>query len=130
MDGVANVARHQQTQINSPEVSGDISQTIQQSKTTNINDLDKELHKEAVNHGTAINVNSKSKTEDLVKQLNHAISPISTDVKFGLDKNDIYYVAVIDTKTDKMIRRFPAEKGFQILPKMKEVTGLLFDSKG
>jgi flagellar protein FlaG len=29
-----------------------------------------------------------------------------------------------------MIRRFPAEQAADFLPKMQEVTGILFDSKG
>jgi flagellar protein FlaG len=29
-----------------------------------------------------------------------------------------------------MIRRFPAEEAVGFLPKMREVTGILFDSKG
>ncbi|SMP88592.1 FlaG protein, partial [Epsilonproteobacteria bacterium SCGC AD-308-P11] len=32
--------------------------------------------------------------------------------------------------TSKIIRRFPAEQAQSFLPKMQEVTGILFDSKG
>jgi flagellar protein FlaG len=58
------------------------------------------------------------------------MSPISTNIKFGVDQNDIFYVSVIEAKTNKIIRRFPAEHAQDFLPKMKEVTGILFDSKG
>ena len=33
-------------------------------------------------------------------------------------------------ETSKIIRRFPAEKAADFLPKMQEVTGMLFDMKG
>jgi len=87
------------------------------------------MQKQDVNP-TSHKVDSKDKMEDLVKKLNNALAPITTDIKFGVDMQDVFYVSVIDTKTDRMIRRFPAEKAQEFLPKMQEVSGILFDSKG
>jgi len=126
MDGIANVARQQQSQMDTQTKS---SESAQQSKQVEQKvDVVKQMQKNAVDEGGKLD--SKEKVEDLVKQLNDALSPISTSVKFEVDKNDIFYVSVIDQKTDKMIRRWPAEKAMQFLPKMREVTGILFDSKG
>jgi flagellar protein FlaG len=55
---------------------------------------------------------------------------MSTNLRFGVDMQDVFYVSVIDAETSKMIRRFPAEQAEQLLPKMQEVSGILFDSKG
>ncbi|WP_457748324.1 flagellar protein FlaG [Sulfurimonas sp.] len=133
MDGIANVARQQQSQVASAEVQGRTqsqSQQIQNTTQTSTkqSDVSKEMQNSAIN--SAKKMDSKENVEDLVKQLNDALAPLNTNIKFGVDKNDVFYVAAIDTKTDKMIRRFPAEQAHDFLPKMQEVSGILFDSKG
>ena len=131
MDGIAHVARQQQSQVGSAETSPRVAQQAQQVAQTqkpSTADVAKVMAQQAENHGTKIN--SKEDVQNLVKQLNDALSPISTNLKFGVDSQDIFYVSVIDQKTDKMIRRFPAEQAQDFLPKMQEVTGILFDHKG
>lgn len=124
MDGIANVARQQQTQMETH-----VSEHAHTQKThTHQPDLVKQMQEESVKNDAK--TLEKRDVESLVEQLNKAITPMNTDIKFGVDSDEIFYVSVIDTKTDKMIRRFPAEKGMEILPKMQEVTGILFDSKG
>ena len=75
-------------------------------------------------------INSKEQVENLVDELNNAMAPMNTNLRFGVDSDDIFYVSVIESETSKMIRRFPAEKAAEFLPKMLEVTGMLFDTKG
>jgi len=126
MDGIANVAKQQQTQITPHELQTKVSdqmqttQQIEQTKTAQDSSATKDINK----------VNSQKDVENLVKKLNEAMTPLNPDIKFGVDKNDVFYVAAIDTKTDRVIRRFPAEQANDFLPKMQEVTGILFDSKG
>ena len=127
MDGIANVARQQQSQIDTTQAHGRAIEQSQQSKP-DTTEVAQQMAKEAENHGTKIN--SKKDVKDLVDKLNKAMAPINTDLKFGVDSQDIFYVSVIDQKTNKMIRRFPAEKAQDFLPKMQEVTGILFDHKG
>jgi flagellar protein FlaG len=133
MDGIANVARQQQSQVGTAEVQGraqEQSQQVQQSAQTRTkqSDVVKEMQNSAVNDTKEMD--SKENVEDLVKQLNDALAPLNTNIKFGVDRNDIFYVAAIDVKTEKIIRRFPAEQAQDFLPKMQEVSGILFDSKG
>ena len=133
MDGIANVARQQQSQVGTAETQGraqEQSAQVQQSSQTGMKqgDVVKEMQQEDVNPTSKLN--TKEKVEDLVKQLNDALAPISTNLKFGVDMQDVFYVSVIESKTNKMIRRFPAEKAQDFLPKMQEVSGILFDSKG
>jgi len=131
MDGIANVARQQQSQVGQSEthtkVAAQATQVAQVQKQS-VNDVAKEMAQEAENHGTKIN--SKEDVQALVQQLNQALAPMSTNLKFGVDSQDIFYVSVIESETSKMIRRFPAEQAQDFLPKMQEVTGILFDSKG
>jgi len=130
MDGIANVARQQQSQVSSPEAHGRAAAQVQQQvqQPSNTNEVAKQMAAEAEHHGTKIN--SAKDVENLVKDLNKALAPMSTNLKFGVDSQDIFYVSVIESETSKMIRRFPAEQAQDFLPKMQEVTGILFDSKG
>lgn len=127
MDGIANVARQQQSQMKSAQAEqAAVEQAkVQQPKQV---DLVKEMQKETSN--TSEKINSKEQVQDLVDQLNKALQPMSTNIKFGVDQQDVFYVSVIESETSKMIRRFPAEQAADFLPKMREVTGILFDSKG
>ncbi len=131
MESIAHVAKQQQSHVSSAETQGRVAQQAQQvaqvQKPT-ANDIAETMAKQAENHGTKIN--SKKDVQDLVKKLNDALSPIGTNLQFGVDSKDVFYVSVIDQKTDKMIRRFPAEQAQDFLPKMQEVTGILFDHKG
>ncbi len=125
MDGIANITRQQQSQISSNETSVKMAEQVQ---NTTAQDVQKEITQESENSETKIQ--TAKDVQDLVKKLNTALSPMSTDVKFGVDSQDIFYVAVVDSKSDRMIRRFPAEQAQSLLPKMQEVTGVLFDHKG
>jgi flagellar protein FlaG len=127
MDGIANVARQQQSQTGNLEAHGraaQVQQQVQQPKQ----DVVKQIQKEVTSNDTKID--SKEQVQDLVKQLNDALSPMNTSVKFGVDSQDVFFVSVIESDTNKMIRRFPAEQAADFLPKMQEVTGMLFDTKG
>jgi len=129
MDGIANVARQQQSQVGTGETQGRVAQPVQQhAQPTQKVDVVKEMQKEAVQ--VAPKIDSKEQVRELVDQLNKAMAPMNTNIKFGVDSQDIFYVSVIESETSKMIRRFPAEQAADFLPKMQEVTGILFDTKG
>lgn len=124
MDGIANVARQQQSQMSSQETK--TAQATEQVKQVNIV---KEIQEESSSTSQK-KINSSDQVKELVDQLNKALAPMNTSLKFGVDMQDIFYVSVVDTENNKMIRRFPAEDAAVFLPKMREVSGMLFDSKG
>lgn len=134
MDGIANVARQQQSQLGAQEANGRASTQMQQAQQiqkmqSEKQDVVKEMQDSASK--TSQKINSKEQVQDLVDQLNKALSPMSTSLKFGFDNRDeVFFVSVIESDTNKIIRRWPAEKAMEFLPKMQEVTGILFDSKG
>lgn len=126
MDGIANVAKMQQSQVSSQESRGaEANVRVEQPKQVNIV---KEMQKES--SSSSEKINSKEQVKDLVENLNKALAPMNTNIKFGVDQQDVFYVSVIESETSKVIRRFPAEQAADFLPKMQEVTGILFDSKG
>jgi flagellar protein FlaG len=129
MDGIANVARQQQTQMNVQDAQskgvGLVGVEQQRDKSV---DMVKEMQDS--NSATEKKINSKEEVKELIGKLNDAMAPITTNIKFAVDMENVFYVSVVEAKTNKMIRRFPAEQAFDFLPKMQEVTGILFDSKG
>ncbi|OHD98680.1 MAG: flagellar biosynthesis protein FlaG [Sulfurimonas sp. RIFCSPHIGHO2_12_FULL_36_9] len=128
MDGIANVAKMQQSQVNSQESQAKAAHAQQQVQQPKQVDVVKEMQKES--SSSSEKINSKEQVQDLVEELNRALAPMNTNIKFGVDSQDIFFVSVIESETSKMIRRFPAEQAADFLPKMQEVTGILFDSKG
>ena len=129
MDGIANVARQQQSQVSSVEAHGRAAEQVKQQAQQPANvDVVKEIQKESVQ--STQKIDTKEQVQDLVDQLNKAMQPMNTNLRFGVDAQDIFFVSVIESETSKMIRRFPAEQAADFLPKMQEVTGMLFDSKG
>ena len=131
MDGIANVARQQQTQVNSQEIQERANHQIQTTQhTSQARTKQDSIIQEMQKANSSEKKNSQEDVEDLVKKLNDAMKPLKTDIKFGVDQNDVFYVAAIDAKTHRIIRRFPAEQAQDFLPKMQEVTGILFDSQG
>ena len=131
MDGIANVARQQQSQVSSPEAQGRAAQQVQQQATTVQAPKQQDLVEDLQNASkVSTKINSKEQVENLVDDLNNAMAPMNTNLRFGVDQDDIFYVSVIESETSKMIRRFPAEQAADFLPKMQEVSGMLFDTKG
>jgi flagellar protein FlaG len=133
MDGIANVVKQQQTQMGTQETQGKMAQVQQQTQKVDVvKEIQKEIQKEIKQEvrDEPQKFNSKEQVKDLVDQLNKAMAPMNTNLKFGVDSQDIFYVSVIESETSKMIRRFPAEQAADFLSKMQELTGMLFDSKG
>lgn len=126
MDGIANVSKMQQHQVNiQKDIAAGAQQRLQQVNHTDIVKQRQEEDSSATKH-----ITSEDQMKELIDRLNRAISPFNTSLKFGVDMQDIFYVSVIDSQTSKMIRRFPAEEAVGFLPKIQELSGVLFDSKG
>ncbi len=133
MDGIANVARQQQSQVSSQETQGRVEQQMQTAQQVSQSRMKQNNVVEQIQKASSTSnekINSQKDVKELVQKLNDAMAPLNTNITFGVDQHDIFYVAAIDVKTDRMIRRFPAEQAQAFLPKMQEVTGILFDSKG
>ena len=128
MDGIANAAKQQQAQVSNQQSQGRVSQQAQQQQAQKV-DVVKQMQQESSEKPQKIS--SKEEVQDIVNQLNDALAPMNTSLKFGFDNSsDVFYVSVLESETSKLIRRFPAEQAAEFLPKMQEVTGMLFDLKG
>jgi len=131
MEILQTTAKMQQSQTSMPKPAAtelQSTQSIQQMQKAQINQ-DKVA---AINSDEkTTKVNSQEQMDRLIDQLNRSLDPFNTSLKFGFDNSsEDFYVSVIETKSNRMLRRFPIEQAEQLLPKMQEVNGLLFDQKG
>ena len=129
MEILQATAKMQQIQSAAPKMSADVNST--QSVQA--------IQKAQINQDKVAKVSNDKKTAEttqeqmnkLIDQLNQSLNPFNTSLRFGFDnQSDDFYVSVIDTKSERMLRRFPVEQAQLLLPKMQEVNGLLFDKKG
>jgi flagellar protein FlaG len=73
----------------------------------------------------------KKRLKEITEEVNDAIKPLNQDLKFHFDdKSNELVVKVVDTKTDKVIKQFPPQEALNLMQKVKEVVGLLFDERG
>lgn len=128
MELMQNVAKMQNAQMNAPAASS--SNQMQQHRVEAIQQAEINQQKQE-DLNSSHKIDSQKDVEDLVKELNQAIDPFKTTLRFGFDnRSEDFYVSVIESESNRMIRRFPAEKAAEFLPKIQEVNGFLFDEKG
>ncbi len=129
MEILQSTAKMQQAQMSAPKAAqAQQVQSVQEIQKTQINQ-DKVAQQET--NSKTEQVASQEQMDKLISQLNHSLDPFSTTLRFGFDNTSKdFFVSVIDTQRNQVLRRFPLEQAEQLLPKMQEVTGLLFDHKG
>lgn len=72
----------------------------------------------------------KKQLEVVVSMFNDFLEPVWTNLKFELhDRLDRYYVSVIDSATDEVIKEIPPKKMLDMYADMAEFMGFLIDEK-
>ncbi|MDP3302496.1 MAG: flagellar protein FlaG [Sulfuricurvum sp.] len=126
MEILQSTAKLQQAQMGTSKVAeAPAQQSVQQIQKAQIH---QDKVAEANTEAKTTKVSSQEDMDALINKLNKSLDPFSTSLRFGYD--DSFYVSVIDTQRNAVLRRFPLEQAEQLLPKMQEVTGMLFDIKG
>lgn len=75
--------------------------------------------------------NLKKDLMKLTEQLNKEFNPLNMDVKFGFsDDIESLYVTVSERSTDRLIRKIPSDEAIELMAKMREIVGIIFDKKG
>ncbi|MCJ1909785.1 flagellar protein FlaG [Planococcus ruber] len=73
---------------------------------------------------------TKEKLIEKVEGMNDFLEPTNTSVKFQFhDELGEYYIQVIDTITDEVIKEIPNKKFLDMYASMAEFAGLLVDEK-
>lgn len=69
--------------------------------------------------------------EQLVNDLNSEIKPLNTNIAFSLDDDTGEMVVTVkDSTSGEVIRQIPSEEAMELMAKMREVNGIIFDKKG
>lgn len=72
----------------------------------------------------------KEKLENAIKKLNDTAKVFNRSLKFKMhEATHRTMISVIDTDTDKVIREIPGEEALDMVAKMQEYLGLIFDKK-
>lgn len=73
---------------------------------------------------------SKEQLEHLVSLYNDFMEPVRTNLKFELhERLERYYVSVIDSETDEVIKEIPPKKLLDMYAEMAAFMGILVDEK-
>ncbi len=73
----------------------------------------------------------KQELSQVTKQLNKEMNPLNTNIEFGFsDDIEELYVTVFEKDSQKVIRKIPSEEAMQLMAKMREIVGIIFDKKG
>ena len=101
-------------------VSKDPQITSQQPKKMESNGLQEGKQKEA----------SEKELKKAVNEINDAFKSMNIQRQFVIDKNtEQVVVKILDTDKNEVIRQIPSEDALRISKNIKEMIGLLFDSK-
>ncbi|OEF99519.1 hypothetical protein BHF71_08740 [Vulcanibacillus modesticaldus] len=73
---------------------------------------------------------SKEKLEKTIEGMNQFIKPSQTSLKFQLhEKLNEYFVQIVDSKTNEVIKEIPSKKFLDMYATMMEAIGLLVDQR-
>ncbi len=73
---------------------------------------------------------SKQQLETVVDGVNEFIQPLHVSIRFELHEElNEYYVTVVDTAQDEVIREIPSKKFLDMYASMTEYMGLFVDEK-
>lgn len=70
------------------------------------------------------------KAKQMTDSMNKFLESVNTQLRFKMhDELKEYYVTIVDTRTDEVVREIPSKKLLDIHAAMKEFVGLLIDRK-
>lgn len=120
---MVNRIEHQQTSSNQmTRGNAEIDRTVK------VKQVDNETKKESQSKDTKIL--SLKEAQEMVGSMNDFLKSADSRLKFVLhDKLETYYVTIIDSETEEVIKEIPSEKMMNIRAAMKEFVGLLVDRK-
>ncbi|WP_432357598.1 flagellar protein FlaG [Sporosarcina sp. UB5] len=73
---------------------------------------------------------SVEKARQMTDSMNKFLESMNTQLRFKMhDELKEYYVTIVDSKTDEVVREIPSKKLMDVYAAMKEFVGLLIDRK-
>ena len=69
-------------------------------------------------------------TKELTDGMNKFLESVDTELRFKMhDELHEYYVTIVDSKTDEVVREIPSKKLMDMHAEMKKFLGILIDRK-
>jgi flagellar protein FlaG len=122
--GVKNLTQKTQNYDNISNQQSNIIKHVEETEKTStqkLQDVNNEMDKNKL----------KKELQKITEELNKALNPLNTTLKFKFnDKVDELTVSVVDMKNNRVIREYPPKEALELMEKMREIVGLLFDKKG
>ncbi|WP_245911308.1 flagellar protein FlaG [Paraliobacillus ryukyuensis] len=113
----------QQTQYN------ELSTSASERSNVNFKNSEEETTTSII-QSNDIKFRDKKQVEGMVEALNEFLEPTHTSIKFKVhDKLDKYYVTVVDSDTDELIKEIPPKKLLDVYAAMAEFMGFIVDEK-
>lgn len=73
----------------------------------------------------------ESELRELSKKLNDEVKRVGTDINFSYDENiPGLMVTVKEANGEKVIREIPSKEAIELMKRMREVIGVIFDKQG
>lgn len=67
---------------------------------------------------------------ELAQQLNKELNPLNTSISFGFNEDiNGMYVSVTEKSTNRLIRKIPSDEAMELMAKMKEIVGIIFNKE-
>ncbi len=83
--------------------------------------------------GTDKKVTDEKLKQELIKlteRLNVEMNPLNLRVRFGYnDKIGEMFVSVFEKDSNRLLRKFPTDEAVDLMAKMREINGIIFDKK-
>ncbi len=74
---------------------------------------------------------NESTIQKSVGKVNQFLQGSNRELRYTIhEKTNTYYVKVVDTITDEVVREIPSERSLEFLASMMELAGILVDTKG
>ena len=72
----------------------------------------------------------RKQLNELAQQLNKELNPLNTSISFGFNEDiNGMYVSVTERSTNRLIRKIPSDEAMQLMAKMKEIVGIIFNKE-
>lgn len=72
---------------------------------------------------------SKQDFNKLVENVNNYVELFNNKVSFSMDKNSRQIIFVYDKETGDLVRQIPPEEMVQLLNKLEEISGIIFNNR-
>ena len=111
-------------QVNQPQqVNNKNTENDNKQKETNLKESVLKMHEEFSEFA------SKQDFNKIVENVNSYVKLFNNKVSFSMDKNSRQIIFVYNKETGDLVRQIPPEEMVQLLNKLEEISGIIFNNR-